>query len=239
MLTSLFYTVFLPSLATATALAVVYFFLSSNRHKGLPRALASGFGGSNYVLTRGKMRGVSDFFYDLDDSITDYKLLGSILEFYTSSLQEFQRRYGRIDRLAFLEKDSGPVGAVAILGFLSHKLKISSVIIRQRRRLPINSVKGYLHEKSINNIVIISDVTTTGGGIEAAIKKLETEKTKVLGAVVLVNRMNEEDMNRLGIPLFYAIHIKEKSELEREPMKSYIERKMKTKGKDCQLPEAA
>lgn len=239
MLTILFYNVLLPSFVVATVLAGVYFFLSAYRHKALPSALANGFVGSNYVLTRGRKQGVSDFFYDIDDSLTDYKHLDAVLKFYTSSIQEIQRRYGKINRLAFIEKDSGPVGTISILGFLSDKLKISSIIIRPRKRLFVNSVKGNFGEEEKNNIVIISDVATSGGGIKSAIEKLDCEKTKVLGAVVLVSRMKKADMNKLGIPLFYAFHIKEKSDLEKEPIKSYIRKKMKTKGSDPQMAEAA
>ena len=238
MLTILFYNVLLPSFVVATVLAGVYFFLSAYRHKALPIALANGFGGSNYVLTRGRKQGVSDFFYDIDGSLTDYKYLTAVMKFYASSIQEIQRRYGKINRLAFIEKDSGPVGAISLLGFLSDKLKISSIIIRPRRRLLVNSVKGNFGEEE-NNIVIISDVATSGGGIKSAIEKLDCEKNKVLGAVVLVSRMKKADTDKLGIPLFYAFHINEKSDLEKEPIKSYILKKMKTKGSDTQMAEAA
>lgn len=51
--------------------------------------------------------------------------------------------------------------------------------------------------------------------------------------------MKKADMDKLGIPLFYAFHINEKSDLEREPIKSYIRKKMKAKGSDPQMAEAA
>jgi len=239
MLTSLFYDVLFPSFLGATILAGVYFYLSSYRYNALPRALAHGFGRSNYVLTRGRKHGVSDFFYDIDESVTDYRHLDAVLQFYASSIQEIQKRHGKIDRLAFIERDSGPVGAISILGFLSDKLKISSIIVRPRRRLPVNSVKGQLDKECPKHVVIISDVATSGGGINAAIKKLECEKTKVLGAVVLVSRMKKADLDSFGIPLQYAFQINEKSDLERQPMKSFIEKKMESKGSDSQLAEAA
>ena len=239
MLNILFYNILLPSFIVAMALAGVYFYLSSYRHKALPRALAAGFAGSNYALTRGMKQGVSDFFYDIDKSLTDYRQLDAVLNFYTSSIEEIQKRFGKINRLAFIEKDSGPVGAIAILGFLSNKLKISSIIVRPRRRLLVNSIKGNLDKNAKSNIVIISDAATSGGGIKTAIEKLECENVRILGAVVLVNRMKKSNMDELGIPLFYAFHITEKSDLEKMPIKPYIQKKMKIKNNDPQLSEAA
>lgn len=238
MLTNLIYYVFIPSLAIAVVLVGVQYYLISYRHKGLPRALAEGFSGSNYVLTRGRRHGVSDFFYDIDLSLTDHKHIDAIVDFFVSTIQEIQRRYGKINRLVFIEKDSGPVGSIALLGLLTEKLRISSLVIRTRRRLSVNSIKGDFGDEK-RNVVIISDVATSGGGIKSAMEKLEFEGANVLSAIVLVSRMKTENLESLKIPLFCAFNITEKYDLEKEPIKSFIGKKMKNQNYSFELEEAA
>jgi orotate phosphoribosyltransferase len=237
MLTDLVLDIFLPSFIFGILFAVIHFYLSSYKHWGLPKALANGFAGSKYVLTRGRKHGISDFFYDIDASLTNHKDLDAILKYYTSSINEIQNSFGRIDKLAFIEKDSGPVGTISLLGVLTRRLKLSSIIIRPRRRLDLNSIKGDLGYK--DRIVILSDIATSGGGIKAAVKKLSSKQAKVIAAVVLVNRMTKEDMEDLALPLYCAFRINEKSDLEKEPIRSFIYKKMEDQSSESQLDRAA
>jgi len=240
MLTELFYNVFLPSLLFAVALSGLLYLMTAYRHKDLPRALAEGFAGSNYVLTHGlKGKAVSDFFYDLDLSVTDSRNVKPVLNFFISTIKEVEKREDRIDELAFIEKDSGPIGALTLLGALTEKLGIPSMIVRLRRRLDINSIKGVNNKKRGENVVLISDVATSGTSVQSAIDKIEMGGSKVLAVVVVVSRMKREDLERLRVPLYYACQVNDKSDLQRMPMRPFIERKFSVAAPSQETAKAA
>jgi orotate phosphoribosyltransferase len=226
MLNQFLFFVALPLAVAAIIFSILWYYLSSHKYKGLPHALAEGFSGSKYRLTRGVERGTTDFYYDIDLSVTNPVMLQSVVDWYLAAINKIGREYGPINRIAFIEKDSGPVGAIVLTGILVERTKIPAIIVRLRRRLMVNSLKGG-EIKAGDRVILVSDVLTSGGGIKNAIQKLRLHKVKVRAAIVLVNRMNSKDIKELekelAIPLFYAYGITNKGELEQHPIKKFID----------------
>ena len=224
--------VVLPVIMGGILFSTLWYYLSSYKYKDLPRAIAKGYSGSKYLLTRGEDHGTTDFYFDIDLSIANPSMLRPIIDWYVAVIERIKSEYGKIDGIAFMEKDSGPVGSILLAGTLIDKANVPGIIVRLRRRLHLNSLKGAGLKKG-DQVILISDVLTSGGGIVNAVTKLRSHGLRVISAVVLVSRKEPDRVRELeekhGIRVFYAFKATQKEDLQQEPVKTFIEKIKKGK----------
>gem|GEM_PF-5701082 len=103
------------------------------------------------------------------------------------------------------------------------------MVVRVKRPLDMNSFKGKIRK---GNIVLISDVATSGGSLKEAFEKLASVGAGVKMALVLASRMNEENAKKLGIPLRYALSFENNEELKKNLIDTYVECKTFLKEKE-------
>jgi len=232
------FSVILPVTVGGILFCILWHSFTSHKHRDLPRAIAKGLGGSKFLLTRGVGHGTTDFFFDIDLSVTNPLMLKPIVDWYVAVIEKIKNEFGKIDKLAFIEKDSGPVGSILLTGILIDRAKIPGVIVRLRRRLSVNSLKES-NVKRGNQVILVSDVLTKGWGIESAVQKLRLCGYQVQAAVVLVSRKEHREIkeleDRLKIRIFYAFKATKKEDLERQPLKEFIEEE-KYKKRGYQIP---
>ncbi len=240
MLNNFFILVALPLVIGTALFTIIWLWLSYYKYKEFPEAVINGSTRSKYLLTRGVEKGLTDFFYDLDTAITSHTMVKTIIEWYLSSINEAIKKVGPVERIAFIEKDSGPVGAIILAGTLVEKTKIPAIIVRLRRRLLVNSIKGdEVSERT--RAILITDVLTSGGGLRKATHKLRLAGVDVQAAVFLVSRTDSEGVKKLekelGISLFYALAAKDKKDLEKYRADNLlIKKKRKNKKGTLQSP---
>ena len=149
--------VLVPTVIVTATVMIILFFESSSVGEKIPEALARGFLKSRYILTRGQEKGDTDFYYDIDLGVTDPYLLKRLADWYIRTLKEINIESFAIDKIAFFEKDSGPVGAILLTGLIVQETGIPAVLVRLRRRLLETSFKGLDSIKEGDVIALISD----------------------------------------------------------------------------------
>lgn len=147
-------------------------------------------------------------YFDSDIYLGDLENLEEVVVWFKAELDRQRQLSGRVDRLTFIEKDSGgPVGALTLKDLLSLETKIPSAIVRLGRKGPALKIK-MVHPQvassspgdfktiepdfSVNGeperVVIVSDVATTGTTILNTAKQIEEAGGKVEAAFVLYDR---------------------------------------------------
>lgn len=129
----------------------------------------------DFVLSSGKK---SNYYIDMKKAITEPNILKTIAELIDQAIIS-----EKIDKVA------GPaLGAVPIATALSLKSEIPLLMIRKEK-------KGYGTSKLIegelndgDNVVVVEDVTTTGGSLLKAIKAIQENGGIVKKAFVVVDR---------------------------------------------------
>ena len=133
------------------------------------------FKSGDFVLSSGKK---SNYYIDMKKAITEPNILKTIAELIDQAISS-----EKIDKVA------GPaLGAVPIATALSLKSEIPLLMIRKEK-------KGYGTSKLIegelndgDNVVVVEDVTTTGGSLLKAIKAIQENGGIVKKAFVVVDR---------------------------------------------------
>ena len=145
----------------------------------------------NFILTSGES---SDYYIDIKKAITDPIVLNKI----TKKIAKYSTNY---DLIAGME-----LGAVPLIVALSLETKIPYVIIRKTKRTHGTSKQiegGNVKDKKI---LIIEDVTTSGGSVIETIKILKKQNAILDKVIVVVDRENGankkiENLNLKLIPL--------------------------------------
>ena len=109
----------------------------------------------------------------------------------------------RFDKMAIIDKGGvGPVGMIGLMPTALAKAKRKLIVIRPKKRLFSASIKGEL--KRDENVLIISDVATSGTTIYLAAQKIWHFGGKVPNALVWMNRDvgANENLKQYGITLF-------------------------------------
>lgn len=152
---------------------------------------------SNWALARGIP---SKYFFDIDKGAYSSECLRAISNRYARKIKEIREREPGIDRLAFIEKDFGTIGALLFMSSIVSRTGIDAIIIRLRKEISLGSVKG-ASRTSQNAVIIVSDVLTSGEGIEKAAETIKEYGAKVPYAVVLFDREQggRQRLERLGI----------------------------------------
>lgn len=151
--------------------------------------------------------GNAEDYFDADLFLGQPKNIGLTIDWFKEEVQKQKRLSGRIDRLVFVEKDEGPVGALTLKDLLSWESKIPSAVVRPRRKGPAMKIKlihpdakstsGTGYESIRQNfrangdperIVLVSDVATTGTTILHAVDLISSAGGRVDAAFVLYDR---------------------------------------------------
>jgi len=206
MLNIIFSSVIGPAIAVTVVLGIILILSTIYKESQYSRASNIAFSGSTYRFTRGVKEGRTDLFFDLDTSNNNPSSLKYIVDWYATAISNLIQKHGQIDRVAFIEKDSGPVGAITLLSGVLQRINLPAIIVRVRKRLPQNSLKG-ISGDNVKNVILVTDVFTSGGGIKIAIKKLRKNNINTKAVVFYINRSKEEYFKQvekeIGVPLVY------------------------------------
>ncbi|MCK4347443.1 MAG: orotate phosphoribosyltransferase [Thermoplasmatales archaeon] len=154
----------------------------------------------HFVLTSGA---VSDYYIDIKNASTDPNTLKKIAE----AMAEHAEGY---DLIAGME-----LGAVPLVVALSLKTKIPYVIVRKDKRK--HGTSKQLEGGSVKNkkILVVEDVTTSGGSVVKTLQILHENHGKVDKVLVVVDRESGagekiENLNVEFVPLLSISEILEK-----------------------------
>ena len=139
-----------------------------------------------FVLTSGA---VSDYYVDIKKASTDPDTLKIIAE----AMSEYTQDY---DLLAGME-----LGAVPLVVALSLETKIPYVIIRKEKREHGTGKQIEGTEVKNKKVLIIEDVTTSGGSVIKSINAIRKNQGKVDEVLVIVDREGgaEEKLQNLDV----------------------------------------
>ena len=180
---------------------VIAFYLSYNElkksmilSKDEIKILQFAFSQSQHYKTSG---GKTKYYFDLDRYIEKEKIQ-IVLEWYTNFINEVESECGKIDKLVFIEKNRGPIGALSFKSLITLKTGIPSVTVRLKKRVLLNAVKSdtpclnkIVPIKNGEKVLIISDVSTSGTTILNTIEIIKLFNAEVLGAIVILCRDDE------------------------------------------------
>jgi len=149
-----------------------------------------------FVLTSGA---ISDYYIDIKKASTDPKTLKMIAK----KMSKYTKGY---DLLAGME-----LGAVPIVVALSLETEIPYVIVRKEKREHGTQKQiegGKIKDK---NVLIIEDVTTSGGSVVKTIQILRVNNAKVNRALVVVDRGNtaKEKLHDMDVEFISLVPISE------------------------------
>ena len=145
----------------------------------------------NFILTSGTS---SNYYIDIKKASTDPNVLKKI----TREISKFSKNY---DLIAGME-----LGAIPLIVALSLETGIPYVIIRKTKKAHGTSKQIEGSNVKDKKILIIEDVTTSGGSVIEAIKILKKQKAILDKVIVIVDRESGakkkiEDLNIEFIPL--------------------------------------
>lgn len=152
----------------------------------------------DFTLSSGKK---SDYYINMKKAITEPEILSTIAKLITEKIVD-----DGVDKVA------GPaLGAVPIATAVSLESKIPLLMIRKEK-------KGYGTSKLIegelnsgDNVIVVEDVTTTGGSLIKAIKAIKENGGNVTRAFVVVDRQEGavDEFKKEGIDLEPLISVDE------------------------------
>ena len=149
-----------------------------------------------FVLTSGT---VSDYYIDIKKASTDPKILKIIAE----SMAEYTQGY---DLIAGIE-----LGAIPLIVALSLETDIPYVIIRKEKKE--HGTSSQIEGRDVKNkkVLIIEDVTTSGGSVIKTINILRENQALVDEVVAVVDRDSgaKEKLQKLDISFIPLLSISE------------------------------
>ena len=150
----------------------------------------------------------SNYFFDVDRLLSTPHAVSITTKYYVDKIADLESRDGKIHKLAFIDKDIGTVGSLPLLASIVTCARngkgIDAIIVRFRKEIPIGDIKcAYGYEpKEGENVVIISDVLTSGGSIKKAANIISKHGASVKSAIVLYDRrQTEEKLRKVGIEI--------------------------------------
>jgi orotate phosphoribosyltransferase len=123
---------------------------------------------SAHIMTGGTM---SSYYIDLDTLLTNHRQAGHICERMARLIRDIEA-YTSIDRLVFIERDAGPVGAVSLLGALTSETEYDALIVRTKRLVRNSTIKPYQKLDPGLSVILVTDVVTGGGHLRHAVQAL-------------------------------------------------------------------
>lgn len=150
---------------------------------------------SSYDLTSG---GRGGNFFDIDEYTTNKspeeegesaaEKARRVADLCAKKIEELKSKGIKIDRLAFTERDSGPVGMITYKDLIETVANVEACIIRPRKRLLRSALKGRPFAPG-ERVALISDVATSGDTIHEAAEKIWNLGGTVSCALVLYDRL--------------------------------------------------
>lgn len=149
-----------------------------------------------FVLTSGA---VSDYYVDIKKASTNPKILKKIAE----TMAEYAEGY---DIIAGME-----LGAVPLIVALSLQTNIPYVIVRKQKRE--HGTSKQIEGENVKNkkVLIIEDVTTSGGSVIKTIQILRENKALIDEVIVVVDRESgaEKKIHELDVNFIPLISVKD------------------------------
>ena len=152
----------------------------------------------DFTLSSGKK---SNYYINMKKAITEPEILSTISKLISDKIKDED-----------IDKVAGPaLGAVPIATAVSLESKLPLLMIRKEK-------KGYVTPKSIEgellegyNVIVVEDVSTTGGSLLKAIKAIQDNGGNVKRAFVVVDRQEGaiEAFEKEGITLEPLITVNE------------------------------
>ena len=137
-------------------------------------------------------------YFDADLFLCEPQNIDRSLQWLKEELDNQREAGSSIDRLVFIEKREGPVGALTLKDLVSRETRIPTALLRPRRRGPAPRVKGLVDGKEPltrfdqtgkpERVAIISDVGTTGTTILEAVEMVQSAGGSAEIAFVLYDR---------------------------------------------------
>jgi orotate phosphoribosyltransferase len=138
------------------------------------------------------------YYFDADIVLGDPSNIGRIGYWFARVLKEAQLHSGYFDRLAFIDKAEGPVGAISLASFLSWQTKIPAVIVRLRgdvshpvlriKGSPKPGVSGISVLSKGEKVLLVTDVLTTGETALEAVRLFRRAGAQVSVVAALFDR---------------------------------------------------
>jgi orotate phosphoribosyltransferase len=123
---------------------------------------------SAHIMTGGTM---SSYYIDLDTLLTNHRQARCICERMARLIRDIEV-HTTIDRLVFIERDAGPVGAVGLLGALTSETGYDAMIVRTKRLVRNSTIKPFQKLEPGLSVILITDVVTGGGHLRHAVQAL-------------------------------------------------------------------
>ena len=198
-----------PPIVVAFGLYFVFLhYLKSERARVL---VVPGRTASKYTTVAGEY---TERYYDIDKACTRLGNTQRIVNWYVDNIKEIHKKT-KIDSLAFIERDAGPVGAITKKDVISLMTDIPSFAVRPRKRIHSIVIKG-AEKLTGQKVAVISDVATTGASINKVVDILRNRKAEVVAAITVLNRGGDaltQDFKKRSIEFRFA---GEAADLERE-----------------------
>lgn len=182
----------------------------------LVMTLSDGIKSSFHLLAGG---GEEPYFVDFDYIVEEPSNCKLIAEKFSERIQEISSyREKKPDLLGFIEKDRaiGTIGALLLAGYVSSLTEIPFILIRHTRELPYAKLKISEQFKVEDrqrlkgkNVLIISDVSTTGSEIKEAIKIVKNNRGNVTDVLLYYSRSPKEvveDLQSMGVTMHYLLN---------------------------------
>jgi orotate phosphoribosyltransferase len=194
------------ALLIATAVgAVEWFRLAKVRQ--LPKLdlgwmAACGVAQSTHTLTH--QGGISPYFLNLDCITSMPDDLEKLSDWYVQSVDSFASE-AEVNMLAFIEKDSGPVGTITLMGHIVTGTGIPAVAIRLRKREGFAKIAG--NPKIVNKlregqkVLLVTDAITSGRTANDAIAAISKAGGEVVGVCALLDRRGTKGKLSEDVPV--------------------------------------
>jgi len=152
----------------------------------------------DFTLSSGKK---SNYYINMKKAITEPEILSTISKLITEKISDDD-----------IDKVAGPaLGAVPIATAVSLESKLPLLMIRKEKKGYGTSklIEGELNEG--DDVIVVEDVSTTGGSLLKAIKAIEENGGNVVRAFVVVDRQEGaiEEFRNHGIDLEPLITVDE------------------------------
>lgn len=168
--------------------------------------LKSAITSSTHTLThRG---GISKYYFNLDYLSTVPEDANKIINWYVEAIEKIALKQN-VEGLIFIEKDSGPVGAISLMGSIIFQTKIPGLIARLKKRNLHAKITGRpeLINKLSNglSVVIVTDAITTTRTVKDAMEAVNGFGGKVVGICTLLDRQTEHKGRVDNVPVLQGV----------------------------------
>ena len=135
--------------------------------------------------------GKNDIFFDIDVIACNPSLQKALIEVFLNKIDNLINQGLKFDKIAFIDKECGPVGTILLASSISQILNKEIIILRPWKGLRFQNIKIKGHIKNVNEsplkpndkILLIDDVIATGASQIKAIELVETFGSNVTGIV--------------------------------------------------------